>query len=90
MVYCRYFGQQLLEHSFDVLDVPVGSACPHHPLGRLERQRRHGGDLVGELAPPGIHLVFDTRLFLDFLNQHVLSRESLVGVLGAFGPPVAR
>jgi ACT domain-containing protein len=45
---------------------------------------------LGELAPPGIHVVFDTRLFLDFLNQHVLSRESLVGVLGAFGPPVAR
>jgi phosphoserine phosphatase len=44
----------------------------------------------GDAAPPGIHLVFDTRLFLDFLNQHVLSRESLVGVLGAFGPPVAR
>jgi phosphoserine phosphatase len=44
----------------------------------------------GESAPPGIHLVFDTRLFLDFLNQHVLSRESLVGVLGAFGPPVPR
>jgi len=44
----------------------------------------------GASAPPGIHLVFDTRLFLDFLNQHVLSRESLVGVLGAFGPPVVR
>lgn len=44
----------------------------------------------GDSAPPGIHLVFDTRLFLDFLNQHVLSRESLVGVLGAFGPPVVR
>lgn len=44
----------------------------------------------GDSAPPGIHLVFDTRLFLDFLNQHVLSRESLVGVLGAFGPPVPR
>lgn len=43
-----------------------------------------------ESAPPGIHLRFDTRLFLGFLNQHVLSRESLVGVLGAFGPPVAR
>ena len=45
---------------------------------------------LGELAPPGIHLIFDTRLFLDFLNHHVLSRESLGGVLGAFGPPVAR
>lgn len=44
----------------------------------------------GESAPPGIHLVFDVRRFLDFLNQHVLSRESLLGVLGAFGPPVPR
>lgn len=43
-----------------------------------------------EAAPPGIHLLFDTRLFLTFLNQHVLSQESLVGVLGAFGPPVPR
>jgi phosphoserine phosphatase len=44
----------------------------------------------GDSAPPGIHLSFDTRLFLDFLNQHVLSPESLIGALGAFGPPVAR
>lgn len=44
----------------------------------------------GESAPPGIHVVFDTRLFLDFLNQHILSRESLTGVLGTFGAPVAR
>lgn len=44
----------------------------------------------GEAAPPGIHLLFEARLFLDFLNQHVLSRESLLGVLGAFGPPVPR
>ncbi len=45
---------------------------------------------LGEAAPPGIHLVFDIRLFLGYLNQHVLSRETLVGVLGAFGPPVSR
>lgn len=44
----------------------------------------------GDGPPPGVNLVFDTRLFLDFLNQHVLSRESLIGALGAFGPPVAR
>jgi hypothetical protein len=44
----------------------------------------------GEAAPPGIHLVFDVRLFLDLLNQHVLSPESLTGVLGAFGPPIPR
>jgi phosphoserine phosphatase len=63
----------------------------------MEREGVAGEDVtlvsdqgLGELAPPGIHLIFDTRLFLDFLNQHVLSRESLAGVLGAFGPPVAR
>jgi phosphoserine phosphatase len=44
----------------------------------------------GEEAPPGIHLIFDVRLFLDLLNQHVLSPESLTGVLGAFGPPIPR
>jgi len=44
----------------------------------------------GEAAPPGIHLNFDLRLFLDLLNQHVLSRDSLTGVLGAFGPPIPR
>ena len=44
----------------------------------------------GDGPPPGIHLVFDTRMFLDYLNQHILSRESLIGALGVFGPPVAR
>jgi ACT domain-containing protein len=42
----------------------------------------------GESAPPGIHIRFDMKLFLDFFNQHVLSRESLIGVLGSFGAPV--
>jgi phosphoserine phosphatase len=45
---------------------------------------------LGESAPPGIHLLFDVRLFLDFLNQHILSTESLTGALGAFGAPVPR
>jgi len=45
---------------------------------------------LGESTPPGIHIIFDVRLILDFLNQHILSRESLTGALGAFGPPVAR
>ncbi|MEA3276271.1 MAG: ACT domain-containing protein [Pseudomonadota bacterium] len=44
----------------------------------------------GESAPPGIHIVFDVRMFLDFLNQHILSPESLTGALGAFGAPVRR
>ena len=44
----------------------------------------------GETTPPGIHLLFDMKLFLDFFNQHILSRESLLGVLGGFGAPNAR
>jgi phosphoserine phosphatase len=42
---------------------------------------------AGDAAPPGIHVRFDMKLLLDFFNEHVLSRESLIGVLGAFGTP---
>jgi hypothetical protein len=42
---------------------------------------------AGETAPPGIHPLFDMKLFLDFFNQHILSRETLLGVLGSFGVP---
>lgn len=44
----------------------------------------------GETTPPGIHILFDMKLFLDFFNQHVLSRRTLLGVLGSFGAPVER
>ena len=35
--------------------------------------------------PPGIRIDFNMRLVLDYLNQRVLSRETLAGVLGGFG-----
>jgi phosphoserine phosphatase len=36
---------------------------------------------------PGIRLAFDMKVLLDLLNQHVLSRESLTGLLRSFGLP---
>lgn len=38
-------------------------------------------------ATPGISLKFNMKIFLDYLNQHVLSRESMLGLLGGFGIP---
>jgi hypothetical protein len=38
---------------------------------------------------PGIRLVFDMKLILDYHNQHILSRQALIGLLGGFGPTVA-
>ncbi|MBI3924046.1 MAG: hypothetical protein HY319_00760 [Armatimonadetes bacterium] len=35
--------------------------------------------------PPGIRIQFPMRLVLDYVNQRVLSRETLSGVLGSFG-----
>ena len=38
-------------------------------------------------STPGIRLVFNLKLMLDLVNQHVLSRESLTGLLRSFGIP---
>lgn len=38
-------------------------------------------------GPPGLHLQFDMKVVLDYYNQHILSRESLIGLLGSFGIP---
>ncbi len=35
---------------------------------------------------PGIRLDFDMKLILDYHNQHILSRQALIGLLGSFGP----
>jgi phosphoserine phosphatase len=43
-----------------------------------------------ETPPPGIRILFDMKLMLDFYNQHVLSREALIGILGCFGVPPGR
>jgi len=38
---------------------------------------------------PGIRVVFSMKALLDLVNQHVLSRESLKGLLRSFGMPKA-
>lgn len=46
------------------------------------------GDGDGEdAAPVGIQVEFNMKLALDFLNQRVLSRDQLLGLLGSFGVP---
>ena len=39
-------------------------------------------------ALPGISLRFDMKRILDYHNQHILSRQALLGLLGSFGPPI--
>lgn len=41
----------------------------------------------GSLLCPGIQLEFDLKLILDYYNQHILSKENILGLLGAFGLP---
>lgn len=38
-------------------------------------------------ALPGISLTFNMKILLDYLNQHVLNRETMLGLLGGFGIP---
>jgi hypothetical protein len=46
------------------------------------------GDVDGEDASPvGVQVEFNMKLALDFLNQRVLSRDQLLGLLGSFGVP---
>jgi ACT domain-containing protein len=35
---------------------------------------------------PGIHVEFDLKLILDYYNQHILSKDNIIGLLGGFGP----
>ncbi len=42
---------------------------------------------LGSDAVPGIRLEFNPGVMLDCFNQHILSRENLIGVLGSFGVP---
>ncbi|MEA2101713.1 MAG: ACT domain-containing protein [Thermodesulfobacteriota bacterium] len=39
---------------------------------------------------PGLRLDMDMNVILDYVNEHILSREALIGVLGCFGIPVIR
>lgn len=38
-------------------------------------------------TPPGLRLRFDMKVLLEYYNQHILSREALIGLLGSFGIP---
>jgi phosphoserine phosphatase len=38
-------------------------------------------------ALPGLRVRFDMKVLLDYYNQHILSREALIGILGGFGVP---
>jgi phosphoserine phosphatase len=40
-------------------------------------------------TPPGLRLEFDKKVLLDYYNKHILSRESLIGLLGSFGIPAS-
>jgi predicted amino acid-binding ACT domain protein len=42
---------------------------------------------VAEADPPGIRVELNMKVVLDYLNQHVLSRDQLLGLLGSFGAP---
>ena len=42
---------------------------------------------MGTPGTPGFSLVFNMKVILDYLNQHILSREALIGLLGGFGIP---
>ena len=36
---------------------------------------------------PGIRLKYDMKVMLDFMNQHILSKDALTGLLRSFGVP---
>jgi phosphoserine phosphatase len=36
---------------------------------------------------PGIRFDFDMKLLLEFYNQHIVSGENMIGILGSFGIP---
>ena len=38
-------------------------------------------------VPPGIQVEFNMKVALDYLNQRILSRDQLLGLLGSFGVP---
>lgn len=36
---------------------------------------------------PGIRFRFDMKILLEYYNEHILSRENIIGILGSFGIP---
>ncbi|MDJ0806341.1 MAG: ACT domain-containing protein [Gammaproteobacteria bacterium] len=46
-------------------------------------------DQAGDGTTQGLHIHLDMKILLDYYNQHILSREALIGLLGSFGIPVS-
>ena len=44
-------------------------------------------EVSGSEETPGIRVDFNMRILLDYVNQRILSREHLLGMLGSFGIP---
>ena len=44
-------------------------------------------ETAGTEETPGIRIDFNMRVLLDYVNQRILSREHLLGMLGSFGIP---
>ncbi len=63
-------------------------------IGRLATEEGVSRDDItviadeGAESPPGLRMRFDMKVLLEYYNQHILSREALVGLLGSFGIPV--
>jgi hypothetical protein len=61
-------------------------------LMRAEKIDRDDITVISEMdrpytQTPGIRLEFDMKVLLDFLNQHILSRDALTGLLRSLGTP---
>ena len=48
---------------------------------------RYGVEWPYHYGNSGYGLIFDMKVLLDYYNQHILSKESLIGLLGCFGVP---
>jgi len=45
-------------------------------------------DGAGVFETPGIGVTISMKVILDYYNQHIISKENVMGLLGFFGPPV--
>ena len=84
--------KQLQEHVMDVLLERLGFGGAHHPLDRANRQRRVGGDLVGQCRGSlrellgSEHLVHEAE-FVCFVRSERSAGERDLGSLGVADHP---
>jgi len=97
--YC--FGVSLVENddamtvTGEMEDAALQSLDQEAIIATLARQEGVAADDITVITdadsplgtPPGLRLHFDMKVLLDYYNQHILSRESLIGLLGSFGIP---